>query len=214
MRELGVSFSKIDALNLQQFENHKITKKSISNAYSVNRQFVNSKQYHDRFENLTGRKQVDENIYQQAKRLLEDRDGQQFERMIIVDARTGELLIDNISNGVDKQLATGLSKEQYDMLQEHVGEFIIIHNHPGGTRPSGTDILTLWREKKAFASVVVGHGGEVYLLSDINRNIPLDKIYETVYNENIADGIPSVLSKRKATDRLYNVGAFRFLRRC
>lgn len=178
-----------DVGNLQQAQDYKVTEKTESNAYSVNRQLVNSKEYHDKFENLTGRKQADESIYQQSKRLLENRDGTEYERMIVVDSRSGKLITDNLENGIDKRLGTGFSKEQYDKLQKYEGEFTIIHNHPSSTRPSGTDILTLWKEHKASSSIVVGHDGTVYRISDINRKIPLDKIYKEAYNEYIEMGL-------------------------
>lgn len=199
--------------NLQQAQDYKITEKTESNAYSVNRKLVNSKEYHDKFENLTGRKRADESIYQQSKRLLENRDGTEYERMIVMDSRTGKLLTDNLDNGIDKRLGTGFSKEQYDKLQEYEEEFTIIHNHPSSTRPSGTDILTLWKEAKANSSIVVGHDGTVYRISDINRKIPLDKIYEEAYNECIEMGFPHEFAAIKATDKLYEIKAFKYLKR-
>lgn len=111
------------------------------------------------------------------------------------------------------QLKTGLTKEQYDTIHNANCNFIIIHNPPGSTRPSGTDILTLWKEQKAESSIVIGHDGTVYSISNINRKIPLDKIYEEAYNRAIADGFPSSLAKIKATDELYNTAAFDFLMR-
>ena len=58
---------------------------------------------------------------------------------------------------------------------------VLLHNHPGGGRPSIADILSAWRNDKVKASVVVGHDGSVYVLSDFNRKIDIEEIYKKIY---------------------------------
>lgn len=193
---------------IEQEEDFKISKKNTSNGFSVNRGFVNSKKYHDQFDGLTEYKPANESVYQQAKRILEDRDGKDTERMAIIDARTGELLTDNLSIGEDSHFKTGLSLEEYQKIKESGKQFIILHNHPSSTRPSITDILTFWKEEKAVASVVVGYDGMVYIIIDVNRKIPLDKLYEKYYNDYITDGCGVDLSRLKATDTIYSLKLF------
>ena len=86
----------------------------------------------------------------------------------------------------------------------------MIHNHPESPRPSGTDILTRLKEQKAEYSVIVGHDGTVYVLSEMNRNIPLDKIYNDEYNKCIEMQFPKEFAAIKATDKLYESKAFIF----
>ena len=198
--------------HLIQQQNYKITEKKDQNALSVDRELVNSKAYHDKFEALTKRKQTNESLYQQAKRLLEARDGSEGEGLIILDSRTGRIITDNLSRQVQK-LKTGLTKEEYQLVKENTGNIIMLHNHPDGSQPSGTDILTLWRESKADATVIVGHDGAVYIIYEIDRNIPLDKIYEKVYNDIVAEGKPKDFAKVKAGEALYELGAFSFIKR-
>lgn len=195
---------------IEHEEDFKITKKNTSNGFSVNRELVNAKQYHDKFSGLTEHKAANESVYQQAKRILEDRDGKDTERMAIIDARTGELLTDNLSVGEDSRFKTGLSFEEYQKIKESGKRFLILHNHPSSTRPSITDILTFWKEEKADASIVVGHDGTVYVITDMNRKIPLDKLYEKYYNDYIAEGYGTDLSRLKATDTIYSLGAFAY----
>lgn len=195
---------------LPQEENYVITKKPEHNAYSVNRKLVNSKKYHDRFEGLFNRKSVNESVYQQAKRLLENRDGTDSERMIILDSKTGNLITDNLKSGLNQSFRTGISKEQYDDIQSRSSNFIMIHNHPGSTRPSGTDILTFWGEQKADASIIVGHDGSVHCLLNMNRNIPLDKVYKKLYDKYKEDGYDTDFAKIKATNDLYNLNVFSY----
>ena len=196
---------------IEQEEDFKISKKNTSNGFSVNRGFVNSKKYHDQFDGLTEHKPANESVYQQAKRILEDRDGKDTERMAIIDARTGELLTDNLSIGEDSHFKTGLSLEEYQKTKESGKQFIILHNHPSSTRPSITDILTFWKEEKAVASGVVGHDGTVYIITDVNRKIPLDKLYEMYYYSYKELGYDVDMARLKATNDIYASKAFTYL---
>ncbi|MFR6077136.1 MAG: hypothetical protein ACLUHJ_06865, partial [Ruminococcus sp.] len=150
-------------------------------------------------------------VYQQAKRILEDRDGKDTERMAIIDARTGELLTDNLSVGEDSRFKTGLSFEEYQKIKESGKRFLILHNHPSSTRPSITDILTFWKEEKADASIVVGHDGTVYVITDMNRKIPLDKLYEMYYYNYKELGYDVDMARLKATNDIYASKAFTYL---
>lgn len=192
---------------LPQNQNYTITPKSQQNAYSVNRDLVNSKAYHDKFENLTPHRAANENIYQQSKRLLEHRDGSESESLIVLDSRTGKLIVDNFKNP-DQSLKTKLTDKQYELVKNHKGNFIMLHNHPAGVRPSGTDILTLWGQTKADRTIIVGHDGSVFEISNINRDIPLDKIYKNAYNNAIENNIPKDYAKIIATNALYDTRAF------
>ncbi|MCD7958464.1 MAG: hypothetical protein LUF89_02820, partial [Ruminococcus sp.] len=69
----------------------------------------------------------------------------------------------------------------------------------------------LWKETKAKASVVVGHDGAVYCISDVNREKGLDKIYRNVYNNYKELGYDTDNAKRRATDALYKTKAFYYL---
>ena len=60
---------------------------------------------------------------------------------------------------------------------------------------------------------MVGHDGTVYILSEINREIPLDKIYEEAYNRSIENGFPNSYAKVIAANALYDSGEFSFVKR-
>ena len=86
---------RYDDLEQLELEQPIISKKSHFNAYSVEREYVNSKDYHDKFERMPVNRDVQQNLYLEAGRLLEFVDGQEEERMIAVNARTGDFLVDN-----------------------------------------------------------------------------------------------------------------------
>ena len=182
--------------SMPQDQEIKITKKMNQNAYSVDRQVVNSKEYHDKYEQLNIGKNTAEQAYVKAKDMLEFADGTQMEYTCVLDARTGNEVF--YSKGVNKAMANkvAITKEQYDGIISHDGEIILMHNHPSSGRPSGQDIMTVFRVPNAKGSLVAGHDGVVYYISDVNRNVDIDKIYKKHYDKhvreilNIADTAP------------------------
>jgi SPP1 gp7 family putative phage head morphogenesis protein len=182
--------------SMPQDQEIKITKKMNQNAYSVDRHMVNSKEYHDKYEQLNIGKNTAEQAYVKAKDMLEFADGTQMEYTCVLDARTGNEVF--YSKGVNKATANkvAITKEQYDGIISHDGEIILMHNHPSSGRPSGQDIMTVFRVPNAKGSLVAGHDGVVYYISDVNRNVDIDKIYKKHYDKhvreilNIADTAP------------------------
>lgn len=194
---------------LEQNQEIKISKKDINNDYSVNRNLVNSKEYHDKFEKLPLSKQVKENLYIESKKILEHRDGTHYEDLVILDSRTGKEIVSNRST--DNNLRTGLSKEDYEKVMSRSGEIILLHNHPGGGRPSIADIMTAFKQENVKASIVVGHDGSVNIISNINRKIDIEKIYNRYYNEYKKIGYESQHARIKATDEIYSIGIFDYI---
>ncbi|MDY2956566.1 MAG: hypothetical protein SOR59_03005 [Lachnospiraceae bacterium] len=88
-------------------QTQKITKKKDSNAYSVDRKLVNSKEYHDKFESLTSYKSTNESVYQEAMKMLEHRDGTESEDIVVFDSRTGNIVVKNTLSAREGQ--TGLT---------------------------------------------------------------------------------------------------------
>ena len=125
-----------------------ISKKRISGAFSVERDIINSKVYHDKFEKLPVNKNVQEMIYNEVGRLLEytdslDEDRMEQERMSILDYITGIRILDNFDrDGTVYQ--TGITKEELDVIHNNSNSVIVIHNHSHNGRPSGKDLLTLF----------------------------------------------------------------------
>ncbi|NRT34538.1 SPP1 gp7 family putative phage head morphogenesis protein [Clostridium beijerinckii] len=194
--------------NLVQNQELKITKKDINNNYSVNRQMANSKEYHDKFENLPLNKAAKENIYLESKKILEHRDGKPYEDLVVLDARTGKEIVSN--RNADNNLKTGLTKADYEKVTNHKGEIVLLHNHPGGGRPSIADILTAFRQGNVKSSIVVGHDGTVNSISNINRNVDIERIYNEYYNEYKQLGYESQHARIKATDDIYEIGVFKY----
>ena len=194
---------------LEHNQEIKITKKNVKNDYSVNRKLVNSKDYHNKFENLPLNKTAKENLYMESKKILEHRDGTHYEDLVILDSRTGKEIVSNRSANND--LRTGLTKKDYEKVINHNGDIVLLHNHPGGGRPSIADIMTAFRQENVKASIVVGHDGSVSMISNINRKVNIEKIYNEYYNKYKQLGYESQHAKLKATDDIYNLNVFKYI---
>lgn len=194
-------------VKLPHHQEIKISKKDTVNQYSVSRTLVNSKAYHDKFESLSFlRKVTREQLYIQSKTILEHRDGTEYEDLVILDALTGMEIVSNRNSS--QSLKTGISKSEYDKVLSNKNDVVLLHNHPGGGRPSIADILSAWRNDKVKASVVVGHDGSVHVLSDFNRKIDIEKMYNESYTKFISENVFKPLAIIKATDELYEKGYF------
>lgn len=188
-----------------------ITKKDKTNAFSVNSGLVNTKAYHDKFNSLTPHKQANEALYQQSLKVLEHRDGTEFEDMVLLDSRTGKFVTQNVSS--EKPGKTGLTDAQYADYLKYNGAVTIIHNHPNSSRVSFTDIKTMFDNDKIDTVVAVGHDGSVYKVHSPNRNFDIAKFEKMVYNKYADIYKDEKIARIKMTDELYSLGVFEFERR-
>lgn len=143
-----------------------ISKKEIKNAYSVERNYVNSKAYHDKFEALPVNKDVQQSLYIQSGRLLEFVDGQEQERLIAVNARTGELIID-IFNREGSIRGTGFNEYEAESIMKCNDNIVLLHNHSLNGRPSAQDLITYFNEEKVKISLIICHDGVVYGIYEV-----------------------------------------------
>lgn len=189
----------------------KITKKVHSSEYAVvDREFVNSKVFHDKYEGLTKHKAVNEILYQESMKILEHRDGTAFEDVVVIDSRTGKI-VESVTehNEVGKVKITA---EQYGKISGYDGKITLLHNHPNSGRPSYTDIVRL-KDSNIDTVVAVGHDGTVYKASNLNPKVDIEKIYNELYNEFKQIVGDDVLSEHYATDALYDMDIFDVERR-
>ncbi|MCM1083049.1 MAG: hypothetical protein NC393_05400 [Clostridium sp.] len=146
------------------------------NAYSVERDYINSKEYHDKFEKLPVNKTVQQSLYEQAGRLLRFVDGQEEERLIAINARNGAFIVDNLkrSGNIAK---TGFKKEEYKKIQQCKDHIIIMHNHSLNGRPSAQDIISYSRDNHIKLSLIICHDGTIYGIYDVKEE------FEQIYSE-------------------------------
>lgn len=175
----------------------KVTRKAERNAYSVKRRVVNGEAYKERIGQLGLPKRAAASVHQQALRILEDRDGTSKERLVAISWRNGELIADTFGRKpVD--FASGFTPEQVAKLEKVEGGVILLHNHPGNSKPSATDIMTLAGNGWCRASVVACHDGTVYMPLVLKNGVV------EAYNEiigNIKSANPYI-SDRESLERM------------
>ena len=186
----------------------KITKKDNNNSYSVNRDLVNSKKYHDKFEHLTEHKSANESAYQEAMKMLEHRDGTGYEDIVALDAKTGSIVVKNTSSFMDGK--TGFTKEQYDEYLSYDGDIILLHNHPNSSRQSFADISTIFNNDKVAISIAVGHDGSVNIITNPDRKYDVDTLWNELYNKYKQEYKNSSVAKIYALDDIYEMKIFNY----
>lgn len=150
----------------------------------VNRQYVNSKKYHDAFEKLGYSKDTTEGCYAEAKRILKAANGTDIECSTIIDERTGKAVLDKFGAALQENRVS-FSAEEIEKINSYPNPLKVMHNHSRNGRPSGNDIIFYYKNKNISSSLILCHDGDIYELSNINRNIHIDKIYEDLYNSEL-----------------------------
>ena len=182
-----------------------ISIKNTKNVFSVEREYVNSKEYHDKFENLQISKTLQESLYKQTGRLLEFVDslpeeqmGQ--ERLVAVNFRTGDFIVDNFDRDGEIN-KTSFNDREMDLIEKCKDSIVLIHNHSKSDKPSGQDLLSYLRNEKVKLSLIACHNGDLYAIYGVkpifeiryNELLEIEKIKTTEIN----------IAKRRATTQAY-----------
>ena len=179
-----------------------ITKKLNYNAYSVEREFVNSKAYHDKFEQLPVNRDVQQKLYIQAGRLLNFVDGQAEERMLAINARTGDFLVDNFDRAGSIK-GTGFNRNESRIIEECRDGIVLMHNHSLNGRPSAQDLKSYFDEERVKISLILCHDGTIYGIYDVNSRFP--NIYKDYLNQAKQKTNDIDEAKRLATTQIYRL---------
>lgn len=170
---------KPDIIERMRHDEPLVKMKADRNALSVS-PVVNTKEYHDAFEEMPVPKPVAEGAYREAGRIMSAADGTQHEYLAAVSARTGRLVADNLDMPAEDG-HTGFGDAQQEAVGACSDRLVLIHNHPGSTRPSIRDVITAAEEEAVAGSVVVGHDGSVWFVSVDDPTIAA--IAEGLYNQ-------------------------------
>ena len=116
--------------------------------------------------------------------------------MMSTTSSGGFVTIENIGN------------EQYETYKKASEKKVLLHNHPNGGRLSFTDLKTLFVNDDIEASIAVGHIGMVHFVSNPDRTIDIEKLYESLYNEYKEIYANSEIARIYALDDLYDLKIF------
>lgn len=148
--------------------------------FAVNRQLVNSKEYHDKFKEIEVPRRVQECLYRETGRLLDFVDGQAEERLLAINARTGDFIVDNF-NRAGEVKRTGFTPSEYYNIEICKDPAILVHNHSLNGRPSGKDLLSFLHQENVALSLVACHDGTVYEISYVSP------MFKTMYESYIIE---------------------------
>lgn len=111
-----------------------------SNKNTINETYINSPEYRERFAGITGIDNVDSAIADEAQRMLLHRTGTNYEDLVLLDSKTGEVIyrLDSSERDLgvryDQGIVGAITK-----AHDEGREIISIHNHPNNTPPSLDD---------------------------------------------------------------------------
>lgn len=173
-------YSNTKPLKIQVNEPLVKARKGETSDFSVNYKKVNSFSYHKKYQNMPFGKNANEGIYREAGRILRDRDYVGCERMSVVSARSGNLIVDTFDDEPFKNRC-GLTNSEYQKVLDSGDLVVIIHNHPDSYPPSAKDIITIVENEIISGSVVACHNGDVFLIEGSKENI--EEEWDAIYNK-------------------------------
>lgn len=141
-------------------------------AVNVDFDYINSKEYRDKFSNITGSAKANEAVYDATTSILKHCDGTEHEDLYLL-GMDGKVLA-KVTDSASK-LGINYTDEFKDILEDVTANnipVIAIHNHPHGTPPSPDDFRKAF-ENKYQIGVAVGHNGQVYVYSNDSVEITL-----------------------------------------
>lgn len=177
-----------------------ITKKDETSIFSVERDYINSKAFHDIFTKIPLSHEVQECLYQETGRLLNYVDGKDEEHMIAISSRTGRLIVDNLNRtGISRH--TYFSEAEYNKIKKTQDSIILIHNHSLNGRPSAKDLISYALDDKVRLSIIACHNGTIYAIFKAKKII--ENIYHDLYDKEKERWNDAELAKIHATNNLY-----------
>lgn len=127
---------------------------------TVNKEYITSREFKDKFKGITGNAKVDQQIYSQAKAQLIHRDGTYGEDLALINGLTGSI------EGSQFNSKTNAGVDYNSSLNRAISSnppysLISIHNHPTNNPPTGSDLVSNATHKYKLG-VVVTHDGRVF----------------------------------------------------
>lgn len=139
--------------------------------YGVNWKIVKSKEYTERFSNLSDNPKANMLAAQRSRNALSNRDRKNTEELYAISLTTGK----DVSAITNQDIPFGVKKTDKvisDIARaEKKGEkILLIHNHPQGLTPSLADLNELFSHNNTVG-ITVGHNGSIYYYSKPSRMV-------------------------------------------
>lgn len=169
--------------------------------------FVRTSGYRNLYNNLDESTAIQRVACEKAREMLSHRSGTKYEDLTFIDSLTGKSLTRSDYN-VENEVLPSLKMRRMVMNAEpHT--IIAIHNHPGSSVPSFTDMNTAF-EKKYKYGLIACHNGTLMrytVTGEINPIIIaslLDTAQNSIYNDDAVE-LKEILSRLKEENVLLEV---------
>lgn len=152
---------------------------------TVDLEYINSDEYKQKFDGLTGEPKVDKQLYSQAVAQLTHRNGTYGEDLTLINAKTGTV------GGRQSNSSSENGVEYNSSLNKAIADnppysLISIHNHPTNNPPTGSDLASNGGRKYKLG-VVVTHDGRVFTYKAGNKPF-LAKSFDNTVDKNRSKG--------------------------
>ncbi|MDR0903123.1 MAG: hypothetical protein LBM59_00640 [Ruminococcus sp.] len=141
---------------------------------AIDHNYIDSGEYRRKFDNISDNKELNKNLYQRAKKMLNHRSGTDFEDMYWFDENTGKEFtsITNMSIPSVVKYSPDFMKKYHDIKNK-----VTIHNHPRSMPPSMGDFESAYRNGYSFG-VIAAHDGTVYIYRNLTK--PQAELYDSI----------------------------------
>ena len=150
-------------------------RKATGGDYGVDWPKIQSTEYRESLEKLSGNKKVVDAIETRARWALNNRDGLKTEELYAISLDTGEEIASILGQQLESRVErTKVFAQKLDAADSKGERILLIHNHPRGYPPSIGDINALYQNKNV-SGITVGHDGSLYYYTRPQRIIDPDK---------------------------------------
>lgn len=141
------------------FEDEASKRKYLIEDTIIKTEVIETPEYRRRIDVLEENIKTKRSIWNKAKEMLQHRNGTEYEDLAFIDSKTGKSFI-NKSYHVKRQAKP--NKRMKKLLEQSEPYTIIaIHNHPGSSIPSISDIRAAHKRKYKYG-LIVCHNGTIY----------------------------------------------------
>jgi hypothetical protein len=139
---------------------------------SIDHTYIESGEYRRKYDNISGNKELNRNLYQAAKKILLHRSGTDFEDMYWFNADTGKEF-----TSITDMMIPSIVKYAPNFMDKYknIKSKVTIHNHPRSMPPSIGDYESAYRNGYS-EGIIACHDGMVYKYSCIG--IPDAELYK------------------------------------
>ncbi|EGQ3581919.1 head protein [Staphylococcus pseudintermedius] len=148
-----------------------LNKRKKNDDYRVDMKYIHSSEYRRKFDKISDNKELNRNIYQAAKEMLQHRDGDFREDLYGFDIKTGKQLFKSTDNNNEKSMVN-YTKRIDKIVKSKPYQIVSVHNHPRSTLPSAGD-LTAQHLRKYAKGIIVGHNGRLIVYS-VNKDVDFE----------------------------------------